>query len=65
MFERSVRMPATWPDGTPRSGANAFSGAYLVRGAAAVSTPPARRGPKVRLAPNPLRGPRAPQKGFL
>lgn len=41
-------MPATWPDGTPRSSCNAFSAAYLPRAEAAPTVVPPKRGPKAQ-----------------
>ena len=46
MFDRPTNMPATWPDGSPRSTCNAFAAAYFVRGTPGTALPPAKRGPK-------------------
>lgn len=45
-FDRPTNMPATWPNGKPRSTCNAFAAAYFVHGTPGTALPRARPGPK-------------------
>lgn len=56
---RPTNMPATWPDGSPRSVNNAFTGAYFVPGVPGTYTAPSKPGVKPALVLNTAGKPQA------